>query len=109
VQWRGKLGDPADAHEHHAEDHVMDVRLACDDVARPPADLRADETRGHANETEAGHERHEETEQRQPPRFHDLLSEPAGHVNPYPGGHHRAPGKQQVAPPPVSPSGKPLA
>jgi hypothetical protein len=64
VQRRGQLGHPADAHEHNAEDHVVNVRVTRDDVARPPPDLGADHPDRQADKTESHDQRHEEAKQR---------------------------------------------
>jgi hypothetical protein len=91
VQRRGKFRDAADAHEDHPEHHVVNVHIAGHDIARPPADPGPDEPGRKPDEAEAEHESHEEAEQRQPARVHDLLLEPTGHGYPYLAGRPRNP------------------
>jgi len=80
VRRGGDPGHPARDHEHHAEHHVVQVRVAAGDVARPPADLGPDEPDRQADEAEADQERDKEAEQRKPAGMHDLGREPAGHA-----------------------------
>ncbi|HTS99147.1 MAG TPA: hypothetical protein VMI33_21275 [Streptosporangiaceae bacterium] len=77
VQRQGEPGHAARDHEHHAEHHVVQVRVAAGDVPRPPADLGPDQPDRHPDEAETDQEGDEEAEQREPSGVHDLGREPA--------------------------------